>query len=53
MISSSRLSGSADVGVRAQEVVEVCGMGDLEHLDEDAGYQIGGLVSVGQQPGEE
>ena len=28
-------------------------MGDLEHLDEDAGHQIGGLVSVGQQPGED
>ena len=28
-------------------------MGDLEHLDEDAGHQVGGLVRVGQQPGED
>ena len=28
-------------------------MSDLEHLDEDAGHQVGRLVAVGQQPGED
>ena len=37
----------------AKEIVEICGVGDLEHLNENAGHQLGGLIVVGQQPAED
>ena len=39
--------------MRVEEIVEVCGVGDLEHLDEDASHQFSGLLAGRQQPGED